>query len=116
MTNFNDVTDAFDGWLQQLTGERRTGSYIEGRWVEDAPTPLSFNGVVQNALPDDLLTLPEGNRSEESIKIHTTFELVPNVSNTTTGDRINYLNNVYLVHNVANRQIGGYYKAIAVKL
>ena len=114
--NFNDVTDAFDGWLQTITGLRRTGSYVDGRWTADADTPLSFSGVIQNAMPDDLKVLHEGNRSEESIKIHSKFELVPQVDNTTNGDIITYKGKNWLVHNVADRHIGGYFKAIAIRI
>jgi hypothetical protein len=114
--NFNDVTMAFGGWLRALTGERTPGSYVNGRWVDDTPTDLEFKGVVQNASADDLVVLPEGNRSELSIKIHTKFELIPNIENQQTGDKVFYLNDTYLVHNVAPRHIGGYFKAIALRL
>lgn len=107
--NFNDVSDAFDGWLQTVTGTRNSGSYVDGRWVDAVPTPLSFPGVVQNATPNDLKVLPEGNRGDESIKIHTQFELI------IQSDVINYNGSSWLVFNVADRKIGGYYKAIAIK-
>lgn len=115
MENFNDVSDAFDGWLQVVSGERKTGAYISGRWVANTPTALSFNGVIQNATPKDMKALDEGQRTEEAIKIHTTFELTPQIGNTTTGDTISYQSKNWLVVNVANRKIGGYYKAIAIK-
>jgi len=113
--NFNDVTTAFDGWLQALTGTRNPGSYVNGRWVDGATTPLSFNGVVQNATPDDLKVLEEGMRTEEAIKIHTTFKLIPQIKGTTNGDLIFYDSESWLVHNVAHRNIGGYHKAIAIR-
>lgn len=115
MENFNDVSDAFDGWLQVLTGTRNPGSYVSGRWVTGATTPLSFPGVVQNATPEDLKVLDEGDRSEEAIKIHTQFKLVPMIKGTTTGDLISYDSNSWLIYNVADRKIGGYYKAIGIK-
>lgn len=115
MTAFNDVTDAFDGWLETVTGERTTGSYSSGRWVSNAPSSLSFPGVVQNALPDDLKVLPEGLRTEEAIKIHTTFNLVAQIEDTTVGDVIFYEGYNWTVYNVANRRIGNYNKAIAIR-
>jgi len=105
--NFNDVTDAFDGWLQALTGVRDSGGYVNHRWV-NSDAPLSFNGVVQNATPKDLKVLPEGNRNDEAIKVHTTFEILEQ-------DKIDYRGSVWLVYNVADRKIGGYYKAIAIR-
>ncbi len=113
--NFNDVTDALTGFLQGITGVRQPGSYVDGRWVEADGVVLSFNGVIQNATPDDLKVLPEGNRSEEAIKIHTPFELVPQIDTTTRGDIISYRGHSWLVFNVAHRYIGGYHKAIAIK-
>lgn len=113
--NFNDVSDAFDGFLQTVVGTRNAGSYVSGRWVASAPAALSFNGVIQNATPDDLKVLPEAQRTEEAIKIHTTFELIPQIDNTTTGDLITYRSKSWLVYNVAHRYIGGYHKAIAIR-
>ncbi len=111
----NDVSDAFDGWLQTITGTRTAGSYVSGRWVAGTPSNLSFSGVVQNATPDDLKVLPEGQRTEEAIKIHTTFELIPQIDNTNTGDLISYKSKSWLVYNVAHRYIGNYHKAIAIR-
>jgi len=113
--NFNDVTAAFDGWLQPLTAERRTGGYTDGRWVGNAPTPITFDGVVQNATPEDLKVLPEGNRADEAIKIHTITPLIAQKNTDTKGDVVLYDGKNWLVYNVADRKIGGYYKAIAVK-
>ena len=113
--NFNDVSDAFDGWLQLISGTRTAGSYVDGRWVDGSPAVLSFNGVIQNATPDDLKVLPEGQRTEEAIKIHTIFELIPQIDNTTSGDVISYQSKNWLVYNVAHRYIGGYHKAIAIR-
>lgn len=114
MENFNDVSDAFDGLLQTVTGTRSPGSYVSGRWVAGIPVALSFPGVVQNAAPADLKVLDEGQRTEEAIKIHTTFELIPQ-SSSITGDLISYKSNSWLVYNVAHRYIGGYHKAIAIR-
>lgn len=114
MENFNDVSDAFAGFLQLVTGTRAGGDYVSGRWVPDTGTPLSFSGVVQNAVPEDLKALAEGQRVEEAIKIHTTFKLIPQ-SKTNTGDIITYNGDSWLVHNVAHRYIGGYHKAIAIR-
>ena len=115
MENFNDVSDAMDGWEQTITGSRTAGSYVSGRWVAGTPSGLSFQGVIQNATPDDLKVLPEGQRTEEAIKIHTTFELIPQIDNTNTGDLISYKSKNWLVYNVAHRYIGNYHKAIAIR-
>lgn len=111
----NDVSRAFKRWLELLTGTRNSGSYVHGRWVTGIISNILFNGVVQNATPDDLKVLNEGLRTEEAIKIHTTFELVPQIDDTTTGDLIDYKNKSWLVYNVAHRYIGNYHKAIAIR-
>jgi hypothetical protein len=104
----NDMTDAFDGWLEELEGERLFGSYVNGRWNASTPAILAFNGVVQNANTEDLQTLQEGDRASEAIKIHTTFSLEKK-------DLITYMGIKWLVYNVARRYIGNYNKAIAIK-
>lgn len=110
-----DVSDAFDGLEEPIVGSRTTGEYVNGRWVANTPSTLNFQGVIQNASPDDMKVLEEGQRSEEAIKIHTMCELVPQVSDTQTGDLIDYKCKEWLVHNVAHRFIGNYHKAIAIR-
>jgi len=115
MINYNDVTDAFSGWSEIFDGIRNSGDYVAGRWVASAPFKFKFSGVIQNATPDDLEFLPEGNRTHEAIKIHTTYKLIPQLRDTTTGDIVFYGGLSWIVHSVANRYIGGYYKAIAIR-
>jgi len=116
MDNFNDVTEAFDGWLSTITGIRKSaGSYVDGRWVDGSDVLLSFQGVVQNASPKDLKVLEEGMRTEEVIKIHTEFSLIVQVKGTQNGDTIIYKGENWLVHNIAKRFIGGYSKALCIK-
>lgn len=112
----NDVSDAFDGWLEPLTADRRDGSHVEGIWVPGTPVVISFNAVVQNTNPQDLLVVEEGLRTEESIKVHTTTKLIAqNKALKQTGDEINYDGAKWLVYSVAHRAIGNYHKAIAIE-
>jgi hypothetical protein len=111
----NDVSRALKRWLQPLIATRTSGSFVDGRWVENNPQVLDFYGVPQNAEPDDLKVLDEGLRTQEAIKIHTTLELIPQVGETTTGDVITYKDKEWLVYNVAHRYIGNYHKAIAIR-
>ena len=115
MENFNDVSDAFDGWLQTVAGSRGAGSYVNGRWVESSTTGLSFPGVVQDATPDDLKVLDEGMRTEEAIKIHTQFQLIAQINGVSNGDLIFYQGFNWQVFNVGKKRIGGYFKAIAIR-
>lgn len=115
MTNFNDISDAFSEWLEPLVATRTTGSYVDGSWIDATPTTINFNAVVQNATAQDLLVLPEGDRSSETIKIHTTTRLIALIEGSTDGDIISYNSFDWLVYNVADRKLGGYFKAICVK-
>lgn len=111
----NDVTRAFTGWTETISGLRTSGTYVNGRWVDATPVDLDFEGVIQNATPRDLENLPEGTRSHETIKIHTLFDLIPMEEGTTKGDIVYYEGEDYLVISVAYRRIGNYNKVIAVK-
>jgi hypothetical protein len=111
----NDVSDAFGDWLESLTATRTAGSYVAGRWVDGSPTTVNFEGVVQNANFQDLQVLDEGDRSEETIKIHTTTKLIALVEGSTPGDVVSYDGFDWTVYSLADRKIGNYYKAILVK-
>ena len=111
----NNVTEAFEDWLETVTGKRTPGEYVLGRWVDGTAVDLSFSGVVQNADPDDLVVLSEGNREREAIKIHTVFRLLPQTDGQ-TGDIVYYDDDEWLVYSVARRIIGGYHKALALKI
>ena len=114
--NLNDVSDAFDGFLQPLTGMRVTDEeLVDGRPVENREIPFSFNGVVQNATAEDLKVLEEGDRTEEAIKIHATFKPTDQVKALIINDVVDYRDDTWLIANVASRYIGNYQKAIATR-
>ena len=111
---FVDVTVAFNAWEIPLTGVRKTGGYVSGRWVETDPETISFEGFPQNATPKDIEVLPEGIRTDESIKIHTEFDLIAQKDEDTTGDIIYYKGHKWLVVSISRRYVGKYNKAIAI--
>lgn len=113
----NDVSAAFKPFLRQVTIRRAGGgSYINGLWVPTAPTTISIKGVLQNATAEDLQNLPEGLRTSEAIKVHSVSEMHPvSEGNQALADVILEDGKEYLIQSVANRKIGNYYKAIAVK-
>jgi len=108
MSNLVDVSEAFDEWIETLTGSRPSGAFVSGRWVEGSSTTLSFSGHVQVANPKDLAVLPEGNRAEDAIKIFTKYALQIN-------DEITYDSVTWKVYNIAKRAIGNYFKALCVR-
>lgn len=82
-------------------------TYPDGRPVRVTPAPRTVIGVLQNATPEDLKVLPEGNRNVTAIKIHSKERLADN-------EVVSYDGRDWLVHNDAYRQIGGYTKVLAI--
>lgn len=114
----NDVSRALKRWQEPLEIIRKgTGSYVDGKWVDGADTPVPIQAVIQNANPDDLILLPEGTRTTEAVKIHTTAE-VKTVSEAgeTDADQFLYNGHRYRIYDVFDRRIGNYFKAVAIRI
>ncbi len=114
----NDVSEAFDEWLEKVVITRvGPGAYVDGVWVEGAPTTINILSVVQNATADDLILLPEGTRTSETVKLHTVSP-VKTVSEVgeTNADTFQYDGDTYRIFDVYRRKIGNYYKAIAIRI
>ena len=114
----NDVSAALRRWLEPLTIIRNgAGSYVDGSWVNGADSNVNIKAVVQNANPDDLVLLPEGTRSTEAMKIHTTSKVftVSEVGET-DADQFDYDGSRYRIYDVFNRRIGNYVKAVAIRI
>lgn len=115
--DFVNVSQAFFGWEEDLTVLRAAeGSYANGLWSGGSPSETTIRAHVQNANPRDLQVLPEGLRTTESIKIFskTLFKTVEEAGQT-NADTVQYEGFNWLVHSVARRTIGGYFKSIAVR-
>lgn len=115
-----DVSGAFSGLLLPYTVRREvpgTRDANTGAWIPGAETPTTINAVIQNANADDLKVLPEGERSEEVIKIHTVTKLITADEETATAaDEVEYQGGLYKVRSVSDRKvIGNYYKALAIR-
>lgn len=104
----NDVSRAFTRWLGSYIATRSAYAFVAGRPSIISTTTINFKGVIQNASPKDLLVLDEGDRTTESVKIHTITQLLEK-------DVVSYKGGSWLIKNVAHRFIGNYHKAIAVK-
>jgi len=114
----NDVSEALTIWLAPLTIIRKgEGGYVQGKWVNGVPSDVPITAVVQNADPDDLILLPEGTRTTEAVRLYTTAKIktVSEVGET-DADQFNYNGSKYRVYDVFDRQIGNYYKAIAIRI
>jgi len=114
----NDVSRALARWLQPLDIIRKSpGSYVDGDWVNGADVVVPIKAVIQNANPDDLILLPEGTRTTEAVKIHTT-SIVRTVSefSESDADQFIYDGSRYRVYDVFDRKIGNYVKAVAIRI
>ena len=114
-----DVTDAFDDFLEDITLESATVGHRDenGDYIVGSPIISVIKAVVQSLNSNELLTLPEGERTKRLIKIHTKSVLkTVDVVNSTSADKVVYSGETYKVINVFDRLVnGGYIKAIAVR-
>ena len=115
-----DVSEAFDEFLETVILKRKTaGSYDgDGEWIEGTNTDTNIQGVVQSLSSDELQILPEGERTKETVKIHTKTQLfTADEDLKTNADDIGYQGKIWTVSNLFNRNtVGGYYKAILIRL
>lgn len=118
MVALNDVSEAFIGLLEEVVIDRvASGSFSDGLWADGVSSQVTIDAVVQNANPKDMMMVDEGLRDQEGIKLHTQSELrtVEEVRET-NADVVNYQGHEWRIYNVADRKIGGYYKAIAIQI
>lgn len=113
-----DVTDALEEFYEDITLNSATaGSRDEnGDYTAGTPITSTIQAVVQSLSSNELLTLPEGERTKKMIKIHTKSSLkTANTSNSSSSDEVIYNGEVFKIINVFDRLVnGGYFKAIAV--
>ena len=114
-----DVTDALEEFLEDITLESATVGSRDGNGDYTAGVPIisTIQAVIQSLNSNELLTLPEGERTKKLIKIHTKEVLkTVDVASSTSADKVVYGGETYKVINVFDRlNNGGYIKAIAVR-
>ena len=114
-----DVTDALEEFYEDLTLESATVGHrdLNGDYIDGVPIKSTIQAVVQSLNSNELLTLPEGERTKKLIKIHTQSVLkTVDVVNSTSADKVVYHGEDYKVINVFERLTnGGYIKAVAVR-
>ncbi len=79
---------------------KSAGSYIKGRWVSGIEEEQMFEGSVQPTNGKDMQLLPEGKRSNETVKIYATANIPftsADESNKVEGDIIEYNGKQYEV-------------------
>ena len=115
-----NVSGAFRGFQQSIvlkatiagTRDLDTGAFIPG-----TTTPTTIKAVVQVATSDDLLVLPEGERTKKTIKVHSISEMkTASEDEQVAADLIEYQGEEFKVMSDFNRfTLGGYYKVLAVR-
>lgn len=61
--NMPNVSDAIQGWLQTLAGQRMQKEVQVGGFVTEIPLTFSISGVVQPLSPTQVMLKPEGQRT-----------------------------------------------------
>ena len=94
------------------------GAYENGRFVRGAPTQFTIRALIQPTRGQDLLRLPEGERTRELVTIYTTDELhTANAPGGAAADRVTWRGETYEVQGVERwDEIAGFWKAIAAKV
>lgn len=96
---------------------RSPGVEVDGRVQEAAPTIIAgVDAAVQPAGSEDLQLLPEGLRGRKAITIYGTFAFATAEQGAEPADQVVYRGETFDVHSVRDWQIGGYTKAIAVRV
>lgn len=93
------------------------GTYVSGTWTPGAQSSLSVVASVQPAKADELIYLPEAQRTTAAIKIYTDSHL--QTGNEKTGvqaDRITYQGEDWEIQQIYEHELGiAHYKAIATR-
>jgi len=95
------------------------GYYNEdGRFVAASPITFDIRASVQPARPDEIQRLPEGRRTSATIAVYSKAELkTANAPQGNQPDLLSYRKESFQVESVEDWfELGGYYKALAVKV
>lgn len=53
------------------------GQYVDGKWVDGAPAPMTILASVQPVTAEDQIVMPAGKRLSDYVKLYTSTELYP---------------------------------------
>lgn len=97
---------------------RKTGAWIAGRFVETEAS-ISMSGVITPASAEDILQVPEGDRTSKIIAFHSTMPLFvthDDVQGKGTSDQIEWHGERYRLLNRKDWSDFGYYKALGISM
>lgn len=91
-----------------------SGAWIDGRWAAAAPTETPITAVIQSPAPEDLETLPEGERTGGEVTIWSQTALhAASEDDQTVADVVRAENGVeYRVIRASRRVEGGFSRAM----
>ena len=97
---------------------RKTGSWVDGRWV-GSEVLIPFSGVVTVANANDITQVPEGDRASGVMVFHSIEQMFvthDDADGKGTSDEAFWHGERYRFFNVFPLDDYGYYKAIGVKM
>ena len=113
--NLSPIVEAF---AVSLSIQRMAaGGYgTHGRFAPGTTSTVTLRGIVHPSTSRDLLVLPEGMRTEESIAITTDQELHTADPGGMPADRVTINGKTYEVQRVEDWSAQGFWRSIAVKV
>jgi hypothetical protein len=90
------------------------GSWIDGRWTAAAPNETPITAVIQSPAPEDLVTLPEGERTGGEVTIWSSTALhTASEDDQTAADVVRAENGTeYRIIRASRRVEGGFSRAM----
>jgi hypothetical protein len=100
---------------------RKNGAWDHGRFVESEAQVIPFNGVVTPASAEEIMQLPEGDRSTSMMCFYSTQEIfVTHIDDgqgyAGTSDELLWRSHRYRITNVNQYDDYGYFKAYGVMM
>jgi hypothetical protein len=95
-----------------------SGVYVDGRYSAGATTNFTVLASVQPLTGEDLLVLPEGERTDDAIEIFTLEKLQPSQQGAAElGDLVTYLGRDYRIRLAEDWGANGnYYRSVATRV
>lgn len=109
----NEAAIAIDHFAKLYSRRRQVGEYVDGRWEVSATADDTIQAAIFSVKPDDVKSLPEGERLTVSFTMWTRAETkAVSEENQTAGDLIMVGSQWHRVKHIADRAEGGYFKAL----
>lgn len=105
-------------FLSEITVERKSGSWQDGRYIPNLPSETRMSAIVTVLSPDDLLAVPEADRTHEVMRFLTKAELylTREGGNQGVSDVIIYAGRRYRVIKSSNDSGWGFWRTLAVRM